>query len=260
MKKLLYLLFAVTLALGASAKSKQPQDSIRVLFIGNSFTFYNEMPKMVDSIARNQKKKLAVTSVTKGGQRLRGHLQNDKLLALLKKGGWNFVVVQEQSTDPALSTDKVAELVYPAAHTLDSLIHAGSPKAKTIFYMSWGHKYGYREAMPEYPIINTYEGMYHRLFTSYLEMTYANNAMCAPVGMAWDEVRKNRPSLVLYKHDSYHPSKAGSYLAANVIYCTMFPKHYQTSYRAGLPEETAEYLQQTAQNAVLDNRELLNIK
>lgn len=260
MKRFYILLFALTIVLGANAASKQAADSIRVLFIGNSFTYYNKMQNMVDSIAKNQKKALAITSITKGGQRLRGHLKNKKLLQVLKKGGWDFVIVQEQSSDPALSTDSVKELVYPYAHTLDSLIHAGSPKAKTIFYMTWGHKYGFRVSTPHYPLINTYEGMYHRLYTSYLEMTYDNNAICAPVGMAWDLVRKERPNLIMYKHDSYHPSKAGSYLIANVIYCTMFPKWYQCTYTAGLPEETADFLQQAAQKTVMNNLRLLNIE
>lgn len=260
MKRIFFLLLALTAFLSVHADTTQAVDSIRVLFIGNSFTFYNKMPKMVDSIAKNQKKALAITSVTKGGQRLSGHLKNKRLLKLLKKGGWDFVIVQEQSTDPALHTDSVKKLVYPYAHRLDSLIHAGSPDAKTIFYMTWGHKYGFREPVPEYPVINTYDGMFHRLYTSYLEMTYDNNAMCAPVGMAWDKVRKKRPNLIMYKHDSYHPSKTGSYLIANVIYCTMFPKRYQCNYTAGLPEETAEFLQRIAQNTVMDNLQLLNIQ
>lgn len=260
MKRIVILLLAIISVSGMFGAKIESADSIRVLFIGNSFTYYNKMPLMVDSIAKNQKKPLSVTSITKGGQRLRGHLQNKKLLKLLKSGGWDFVIVQEQSTDPALPTDSVRHLVYPYAHTLDSLIHAGSPKAKTIFYMTWGHKYGFREPMPQYPLINTYDGMMHRLYTSYLEMTYDNDAMCAPVGMAWDEVRKERPNLIMYKHDSYHPSKNGSYLIANVIFCTMFPKWYQCGYTAGLPEETAEYLQQVAQKTVLSNLKLLNIK
>ncbi|MBD5196846.1 MAG: SGNH/GDSL hydrolase family protein [Bacteroidales bacterium] len=260
MKRLLILITAFTIILGVNAAKKEAQDSIRVLFIGNSFTFYNKMPEMVRTIAKNQKKNLAVTSITKGGQRLRGHLQNKELLEILKKGGWDFVIVQEQSTDPALPTDSVKALVYPYAHTLDSLIHAGSPKAKTIFYMTWGHKYGFRESKPHYPLMNTYDGMFHRLYTSYLEMTYDNNAICAPVGMAWDIVRKERPNLIMYKQDSYHPSRAGSYLIANVIYCTMFPKWYQCTYTADLQEETADYLQQVAQNTVMNNLRLLNIE
>ena len=218
MKRFMWLLMAlaVILPIYAAKKTDAPADSVRILFIGNSFTYHNKMPQMVDSIATSQKRAVSITTVVKGCQRLSGHLQNERLHQLLKKGGWDFVVIQEQSTDPALPTAQVVEKVYPSAHALDSLIMAGSPDAKVIFFMTWGHKYGYREPMPEYPPMNSYEGMQHRLITSYLEMAYDNDALCAPVGMAWKRVREERPDVVLYNNDCYHPSRIGSYLAANV--------------------------------------------
>ncbi len=262
MKRFMWLLMAlaVILPIYAAKKTDAPADSVRILFIGNSFTYHNKMPQMVDSIATSQKRAVSITTVVKGGQRLSGHLQNERLHQLLKKGGWDFVVIQEQSTDPALPTAQVVEKVYPSAHALDSLIMAGSPDAKVIFFMTWGHKYGYREPMPEYPPMNSYEGMQHRLITSYLEMAYDNDALCAPVGMAWKRVREERPDVVLYNNDCYHPSRIGSYLAANVIYTTMFPKRYQTKFRAGLSGADAEYLQRIAQSTVLDNLTLLNFR
>lgn len=247
----------------AAKKTDASADSTRILFIGNSFTFYNEMPKMVDSIAAKQKwitKKLVIESVVKGGRRLSGHLADKPLYKALEKGNWDYVVVQEQSSDPALPTADVAEKVYPNALRLDSLIKATNPKAEVVYYMTWGHKYGYREDMPDYPMINTYEGMQERIITTYLEMTYATGGVCAPVGLAWRTVRAERPNLTLYKDDSYHPSRLGSYLAANVIFTTIFLKHYQTGYHAGFSPEVAEYIQQVAQNTVFNNLRLLNIK
>ena len=268
MRKILWLLAAVIALTGASQKAEakkpaEPVDSVKVLFIGNSFTFYNDMPKMVDSLARKQKwikNPLAIESVVKGGQRLSGHLADKRLYKALDKGDWDFVVVREQSSEPALSTADVIEKVYPNAQRLDSLIKATNPKAKVVYYMTWGHKYGFREDMPDYPMINTYEGMQERLITTYLEMTYANDGICAPVGMAWRTVRHERPNLILYKDDSYHPSKLGSYLAANVIFTTMFLKPYQSGYYAGYKPEVAEYIQQVAQKTVFDNLRLLNIE
>ena len=247
----------------AAKKSDAPRDSVRILFVGNSFTYHNDMPQMVDSIAAKVKlfkEKLMVEKVVKGGRRLSGHLADKPLYKALEKGNWDFVVVQEQSSDPALSTADVAEKVYPNALRLDSLIKATNPKAEVVYYMTWGHKYGYREDMPDYPMINTYEGMQERLITTYLEMAYKTGGVCAPVGMAWRTVRAERPNLTLYKDDSYHPSRLGSYLAANVIFTTIFLKHYQTGYHAGLSPEVAEYIQQVAQNTVFDNLRLLNIK
>lgn len=262
-KSILTLLLALCTSIGANAAKKAaPQDSIRVLFIGNSYTYYNNMPAMVDSIAKSQKKLLSITRIVKGGEKFAGHLKNPKLHEALKKGGWNFVILQEQSAMPSYPTSVVAGTTYKAAHTLDSLIHAGSPDAKVIFYMTWGHKYGCQKPWKgrDYPMYKTYEGMQERLITSYLEMAYDNDALCAPVGMAWREIRKTHPELQLYKPDCSHPSPLGSYLIANVIYTTMFPTPYQTGFAPDIAPSTAEIIQQVAQKTVLSNKEMLNFK
>lgn len=236
------------------------QDSLRLLFIGNSYTYYNDLPQMVYEIAKTQNKKLSVKSVTKGGERLKGHLKNEKLRQMLLSQKWDFVILQEQSSAPAKQTETVISDIYPAAKALDSLIHIGSPDTKTIFYMTWGHKYGTTHKIENYPLAYTYEGMQERIKTTYLEMTYQNNAVCAPVGMAWQRVRQERPDYQLYTQDCSHPSKLGTYLAANVIYTVLFGERYQTNFTADFDNEKAEYIQRIAQETVLQNKVLLNIK
>ena len=261
----IFLLLLFLLPLGVAAQNSQQapnveQDSLRLLFIGNSYTYFNDLPQMVYEIAKTQKKKLIVRSITKGGERLRGHLKNDKVRKALSEEHWDFVVLQEQSSDPARPTESVIENIYPAAHALDSLIHVGSPEAKSIFYMTWGHKYGTTHKIDNYPIAYTYEGMQERIKTTYLEMTYRNNAICAPVGMAWQRVREERPDYQLYTQDLSHPSLLGTYLAANVIFTTIFPAQYQSDYTAGFDAAKAEYIQQVAQKTVLENKDVINLK
>lgn len=258
---LLLLLAPLSVAAQQSKATLKPQqDSLRLLFIGNSYTYYNDLPQMVYEIAKTQKRKLSVKSITKGGERLRGHLKSEKVRRALIEEHWDFVVLQEQSSDPARQSETVIANIYPAAHELDSLIHLGSPDAKTVFYMTWGHKYGSTHKIDNYPLAYTYEGMQERIKTTYLEMTYRNNAICAPVGMAWQRVREERADYQLYTQDLSHPSPLGSYLAANVIYTTLFPAQYQSDYTAGLDATQAEYIQQTAQKTVLENKVVINIK
>lgn len=235
-------------------------DSVHVLWIGNSYTYFNDLPSMVQNIAKTKGVKMAYTEVLKGGERLKGHLENPRLLELLKKGGWDYVIVQENSSLPSYDTDFVGREVYPYAHSIDSLAHAGTPDVKVIFYMTWGHKYGNIRPRKNYPLCDTFEGMQERLKTSYLEMTYQNDAICAPVGMAWAAVRKERPDIILYNQDAFHPALAGTYLNAVTIYTTMYPRHFQTDFNAGLPPAEAEFLQQIGQNTVLNNLRLLNIE
>lgn len=257
-------LFLAALAGVTDATGKNTTDSINVLYIGNSYTYYHDLPKTVaeigSHIGQDQKIRIGYKAFTPGGCTFRRHLENPELIEAIRKGNWDYVVLQEQSSAPAKSTATVARDTYPYAHSLDSLIHVYNPQARTIFYMTWGHKYGCQSPHEGYSLIDSYEGMQERLKTSYLEMTYDNGAWCAPVGMAWQRVRKERPYSTLYWPDCSHPSRLGSYLAANVIFSVISGRPYQCHYYDGLDPELAEYVQQTAQEIVFSNLRLLNIE
>jgi hypothetical protein len=259
MKNIPLLLF---LFLAFSIKAQENNDSVKILLIGNSYTYYHEMPTAIRTIASTQNLKWSCTRVCPGGYSFTQHLQNKETVAAIQKGGWDYVILQEHSLAPARATEEVTQTVYPAASSLDSMIHVHSPKAKVVFYMTWGRKDGYEYEWngAKYSLINSYEGMQQRLITSYLEMAYMNRAWCAPVGMAWQRVRKERPGYILYTPDRSHPSVLGSYLAANVIFTVIYQRRYQTDFTMGIPPEQAEYIQQTAQQTVFENLELLNIK
>ena len=113
--KLAFRLLLILLPLGGMAQT--PQDSLRVLWVGNSFSYCNDLPGMVQKIASTQKVKLSCTRFLKGGERFSGHLKNKKLLQAIADGGWDYVVLQEQSTAPAMPTGQVAREVYPAVRS-----------------------------------------------------------------------------------------------------------------------------------------------
>lgn len=184
-------------------------DSVRILFIGNSYTYYHDLPHTVQEIAAHvasdHRIKLAYKALAPGGCTFGKHLENRETLENIKLGGWDYVVLQEQSAAPAKPTMTVAKETYFHARCLDSLIHEYNPQAKVVFYMTWGHKDGCQERVDDYPLIDTYAGMQERLITSYLEMAYQNDAWCAPVGMAWKRVRREHPYYTLYWPDGSHP-------------------------------------------------------
>lgn len=264
MKALKSALALLLIVMASGAAAAEMPDSVRVLFVGNSYTYCHDMYKMVSRLAENtyvhpgRKVKVGCEARTPGGWSFERHASSEETARAIGRGGYDYVVLQEQSARPAMPTQTVAVLTYPYALRLDSLVHAHNPGARVIFYMTWGHKYGCQDEH-DYPLIDSYEGMQNRLATSYLEMAYQTGAMCAPVGLAWQRVRRERPDIILYGEDSSHPSVAGSYLAANVIFCTITGRPYQSYYFAGLEPPVAEYLQQVAQESVLGNARTLNI-
>ena len=102
MKKILLFVFL----LAGTALAAQKAQPIRVLFIGNSYTFYHNLPDLVSQIGESVGFPIDATACTKGSQRFTGHLQNGKLLRMLAAGGWDYVVLQEQSEAPALPTER----------------------------------------------------------------------------------------------------------------------------------------------------------
>ena len=234
--------------MGKRAVPVMMEDSLRALFIGNSYTQYNHLVRQVQTLAASTGHKLSVKLIEHGGWTLKKHAANPETLEAIREGNWDFVVLQDQSKAPAREKDWVRENVYKPAQSLDSLRRLYNPKGKTIFYMTWGHN------------IDTYAEMQQRLAESYLEMTRQLNAWCAPVGVAWKRIRTEKPSLTLYNSDHSHPSVQGSYLAANIFCSVFFQKTYTSSYHAGLPQKEALYLQRTAQETVLSNLSLWNIQ
>ena len=223
-------------------------DSLRALFIGNSYTQYNHLVRQVQAIAASSGHKLSVKLVEHGGWTLKKHAANPETLDAIREGNWDFVVLQDQSKAPAREKDWVRENVYKPAYSLDSLRRLYNPQGKTVFYMTWGHH------------IDTYAEMQQRLAESYLEMTHRLNAWCAPIGIAWKRIRTENPDFTLYNPDHSHPSVQGSYLAANVFCTVFFQKPYTSGYLAGLSRNEALYLQQMAQETVLSNLSLWNIQ
>lgn len=237
MKKTILLL--TLLFLGISLQAQTANDSIHALFIGNSYTAYNGMAYMVRKLAHSQDKKLVVRRLTRGGAYMRELVKDERILKALREEQWNFVVFQEQSRAPAAEPEKVEREVYTAAYSLDSLRREHQPNAKSYFYMTWGRNN------------DEYDDVQRRLSVSYLEMARRQEATCAPVGLAWQRVRHERPDLPLHNPDKSHPTPLGSYLTACVFYCTFFNEPCESDWYDKLSKSDALYLQRIATEVVM---------
>ena len=178
---------------------------MRVLMLGNSFTYCHDMPKILAALLGEE-----VVSITRGGAYLREQLDTGSEMGLktqkaLTEEKWDYVVMQEQSYGPVAHKDSFQESV----RELCKKIRAAG--AKPVLYASWA----YKEDSAKLASVNaTYEEMAAGLYASYHEAAEANDALVADVGKAFDVVRG---IIDLYEDDCYHPSPAGSVLAAHTI-------------------------------------------
>lgn len=232
-----------------------------VLFLGNSYTGFNNLPLMVSEIALSLGDTVNYDSSTPGGCTLQGHTTNTNSLNKISQEPWDFVVIQAQSQEPSFPPSQVASNTYPYAQVLVDSILANDSCTEPIFFMTWGRKNGDAANAGVYPIIGTYLGMQWRLRESYLEMGFTHDATVAPVGMSWKKSIQTDPVFELYTADESHPNVAGSYLAACTFYSTIFNESCvgASYYPSSLTAAEAAYLQDIASSTVLDSTAVWNI-
>ena len=202
----------------------QAQETKRVLFLGNSYTGVNSLPQLVADIALSLGDTLIFDENTPGGYTLQGHSTNTVSQNKIALGGWDYVVLQEQSQLPAFPYSQFSTTSLPGSILLCQQIRAADSCTKPLFYMTWGRKNGDQANCPNYPPLCTYSGMQGQLRERYLIMGDTNNAEVAPVGAVWRKIRANNSNIELYQSDESHPSLEGSYLAACTFYASIFHK------------------------------------
>ncbi|MFL2567213.1 MAG: DUF4886 domain-containing protein [Flavobacteriales bacterium] len=235
--------------------------SYDILFIGNSYTYYNNLPEMLSNIANAFGDSVNYDQSTPGGTSLYAHSQNQTTLNKINQQNWDYVVLQDQSQRPSLSPTYVAASVYPYASQLVTEIQSNNLCSEPLFYMTWGRKYGDQSNCSTYPPVCTYLGMQERLRDSYLTMGFDNEATVAPVGISFKNSIFQDSTIDLYSPDNSHPSIYGSYLAACTFYSTIFKKSsVSCSYRPNaISSSDALFLQQIASSTVLDSISVWNI-
>lgn len=243
-KPLLILLFFVS-SLGFA------QQQLNVLFIGNSYTYANDLPGTLVQLAAAMGDQVNVDSKTNGGYTFQMHTQDLVTYQKINAQAWDYVVIQGQSQEPSFPYQQVNTQSLPYARQLADSVYANHSCAQVNYFMTWGRENG----DPQWDSINTFNKMNARLRDAYLRIADSSNAGVSPVGSAWRYIRETQPSIQLYVGDGSHPSVAGTYLAASVFYVSLFHKAItpNLAYTAGLDAVTAQHLIDAANLVVLDS-------
>lgn len=229
------------------------QTSTKVLYLGNSYTYVNDLPDIVERLAQDQSRDIQSTEFTSGGARIQNHWNNASVIQAIQQGGFDFMVIQGQSQEVAFPQGQFMDEVYPYAQKLDSLFKAYNPNGKVIFFMTWGYRYGDQVNCQFYPPFCTYESMSQELYNNYRQMALDFNSGVAPIGAAWRYSISLDSNYVLHSSDNSHPSYDGSYLAACVLYSSFYKENVNSSFNYQLSAETAQRYQQIANTIVMDS-------
>lgn len=247
MKKI--LIIALFLACVMQVTAQEPK---RVLFIGNSYTDVNNLPQLVQQVSESAGMRVDYSRNTPGGCTFEQHCTNESM-RLIQQGGWDVVVLQEQSQLPSFPQSQVERECLPFAAQLVDSIYAHNPDGEAMFYMTWGRQNGDQQNAVYFPVLGTYEGMDSMLYERYMFMARENDASVCPVGRVWRYIRNNNPDLNLYDRDGSHPSMEGSYAAACAFYTMIFHENPdRITFTAGLEESVAAYIRGAVRAVVYD--------
>jgi hypothetical protein len=242
MRRLASFLFVLPLGLCAQQTS--------VLFIGNSYTYVNDLPNTMRLLALSLGDTVTVASSAPGGYTLFQHSTYAPTLDAIAAQDWDYVVMQEQSQLGALPFDVTTTEL--GATALIEAIKDNYECTWPVFYMTWGRQNGDAQNCGSFPFMCTYDGMQQGLRTNYIALAEWNDSYTAPVGAAWKVVRDTQPSINLYDADGSHPSPAGTYLAACVFYCTLFEEScVGSAFNGSIDAATAAILRDIASTVVL---------
>lgn len=233
------------------------QDTSDVLFIGNSYTYYNNLPQMVANMATSFGDHINYDSNTPGGATLSNHAGNAMTYTKINSNVWDYVVLQAQSQEPSFPDSQVDTQTIPYAIQIADSVYDHNFCTDVMMFMTWGRENG----DPQWVPISTYDGMQSRLRSAYMRMADSVQGSVSPVGVAWKHIRDNHPTIQLYAGDGSHPSMEGSYLAACTFYASIFRKSpIGSSYISTLDPTVAGYLQEAASMVVLDSLDQWNLR
>ncbi len=195
-----FIAFLAVTSCGGNGATVEPDPATyRVLFIGNSLTYFNDLPGTVARLTGSANVTIHVASVAGPNLALIDHVEgSSNAMDMIRQGRWNYVVLQQGPSALSLSRDTLIL----ATRRLAAQIQAVG--ARTALFMVW----------PE----SSRFAVFDDVRDSYRAAAAEVGGLLLPAGEAWRAAWGTDPQLPLYGPDGYHPSELGTYLAALVVY------------------------------------------
>ncbi len=177
---------------------------MRVLFIGNSHTYRNDMPQTFAQICRAEGVKTEIVLLAHGGKGWDFHLNEPEARFNLLYGEYDAVVLQHC----AHPMGDLQEMAQAGAALIRMAKEAGT---RPILYMTWARESDGEQAQPA-------------MSQAYTNLAQSEGCALAPVGNAWWILNHLAPEIPLFAPDGSHASPMGSRLAAYAIACAVLEK------------------------------------
>jgi PKD domain/Secretion system C-terminal sorting domain len=248
--KVLFLLILTsfsTMTIGQTVNQK------KVLFIGNSITYFNDMPIIFKDIANNKGKNITTDMYAPGGTGFVNHVQDNAVYDKFRNQVWDAVVLQPGSGESAGVSWPVNTTIERGQKLVDS-IRKYSPCAKIFLYEI---PYGVKSNDGVTGDYTNYQVTQTMIKDSITKLTDGLHLQMVPAGECTRMHYTTQQDLLLHgSFNDIHPNLNGSYLVASAMFAAIFQELVSgcTSY-SGVTQQTAEYFQNIADQIVLANKQ-----
>lgn len=249
MKKLFLFIILTFFSIKVSGQNIEKSKEINVLFIGNSLTYFNNMPQILQKMVNETDPNINIEQITYPGFSLDAHLENvveesseDNVKTRKKLKGeltetqkkiqernWDIIVMQTGGVNVLIPEFKNSK-IDPA---IQEIINLSECNSKYILFNTWTPRISYpkkccypaviidRTAKPGEkfcsPLISNEKDYSSLLELGYEELAQKNNLILSDHGQLFQKMRKSNPEIKLLE-DEMHPSKNGAYLSASIFY------------------------------------------
>ena len=226
-------------------------DSKRMLFIGNSFTYYFGTAFMFKEIARTEGHQVDAVIGVKGSQSFAEHIRLYMSLDAIKQGGYDYAFLQDTSPNPALYADTGSQAVLDACNTINNLTLAASPSCQIVYERTWAVSY------ENYRGYGSYDKLDYLIKTG-LEMLQRDvdhkGIIVSPIGLGFRVAREQKINLLFT--DNRHQSRAGAYMKACINYLYIYKTRFSANVsNCGVDAALAKTIRDIAERVVFEGVE-----
>lgn len=244
----------LSILIGISCKG---QDTTKVLFIGNSFMSFNDLPTLFSQLAQGSGEHVVIASRIPGGasvgdtiQGTFAHMYNPDVYSLIKSDDWDYLFLQDKQGRFAMSRGIFpgdSKVIEGHIKIRDSLLFY-HPCAHMIWFAGFGPKNGYPPYSP------TGVGLIDSIYQNYKYLKDSIGHVIVPIGPAYLRILAGYPSIDLWGPDGEHPSLKGSLLIASVLYATVFKSSpTASSFNPGIPFAEDSIIKTTGYQTTIDS-------
>lgn len=254
MKKIISILSSIFCF--SSVFAQNNVGAMNVLFIGNSYTHYNNMPSVFEDIAESRGQKINVEMNARSSHTFKMHSERPEMYEHIKSKKWDYIILQGFSRELSHSVEHLDSATVPYVKQIIDSIYVNNSCTNVLLFMTWGYKNGFSNREE----IDSYTKMSDSVQKGYEYLSNVFALPIVPVGNVWREVQA-KSKIELYQEDFQHPSIYGSYLIAYTFYSAIFKAPpLNTLFTKKIKKEEAQFLQETSYGYVIDNLDTFNLR